>query len=595
MPAPAAFSQTGKRPSVTPEAEFRSRLSWFLAVSDQRALDPGALTYEPAFGLREKPFSLSSDPRFFFTRSAHGAAFGTLAAGIRRREGILVLTGEVGTGKTTLCRAVLQSLDQKTFAAFVADPFLSREDLLKTLLVDFGVVSVDEVRRGLLRGATRADLCYPLYDFLASLQPLKAFAVVMIDEAQNLTPELLEEIRILSDLENRQKLLEVFLIGQPELEARLAAPSMRQLTQRVAVRCELPPLTVSEVGAYISHRLTVAGNDGRVRFTDTATELVYAASTGIPRVVNLVCDRALTRAARMQTTRVDADHVAWGVNDLKIPVPETPKISLVPRQTDSNGQSAAAQSSEPPAHSSPSDVADALPPPDSLVQTLAGLMVDPQPQAFTESPELPAVPASKPAERAPFDNAEKVSATILPEPEFSLSDFKPETLAEPGESTVPVHVRTSKHWLAVGGVALALAGTLIGYRFWTTTPAAATSSAIVQPAAAPAPPPPVEAPVEQRPAAQPQEQLAILMATFQSEERTARSLRELRDAGFAAFSMDVSLREGARGRAVFLGPYGGPEEADRDLARARQIAGYDGGRIVSVKPPLVDSKDPRQQ
>src|SRR6202035_4491874 len=127
-------------------------------VSDVILQDPGSLTYEPYFGLREKPFSLSPDPRFFFRNSAHGATFDALLEGIRRREGILMLTGEVGTGKTTLCRAVLQALDRKTFAAFVADPFLSREDLLKTLLVDFGVVSEDEIRKGRLREVSRTDL-----------------------------------------------------------------------------------------------------------------------------------------------------------------------------------------------------------------------------------------------------------------------------------------------------------------------------------------------------------------------------------------------------------------------------------------------------
>jgi type II secretory pathway predicted ATPase ExeA len=301
-------------------AEFRSRLHWFIGASDVRTQDPGSLTYEPYFGLREKPFSLSSDPRFFFSQSSRGAAFDMLAAGIRRREGILVLTGEVGTGKTTLCRAVLQSLDQKTFAAFVPDPFLSREDLLKTLLVDFGVVSVDEIRSGRLRGASRTDLSYPLYDFLTSLQPLKAFAVVMIDEAQNLTAELLEEIRILSDLDNGQKLLEVVLVGQPELQARLATSTMRQLSQRVAVRCELSPLVRTDLARYVSHRLTVAGNDGKLQFTDDAIEFVWAASKGNPRVINLVCDRALFGAARSRTMSVKAEHVVWAVDDLKLPV-----------------------------------------------------------------------------------------------------------------------------------------------------------------------------------------------------------------------------------------------------------------------------------
>jgi type II secretory pathway predicted ATPase ExeA len=340
LPRPAAVSlvtvegKAQKRQAAVPPsdvmnltwrrgAEFRSRLSWFIGVSDAGPRDPGALTYEPYFGLREKPFSLSSDPRFFFSHSTHGAAFDRLAAGIRRREGILVLTGEVGTGKTTLCQAVFQSLDQKTFAAFVPDPFLSREDLLKTLLVSFGVVSEDEIRRGRLRGVSRTDLSYPLYDFLASLQPLNAFAVVMIDEAQNLTSELLEEIRILSDLENRQKLLQILLVGQPELQFRLTTSAMRQLSQRVSIRCELIPLAREDVRPYVSHRLAIAGNDGRVQFTDAAIDLVGTASNGTPRVINLVCDRALFRAASSQTLTVDAEHVVWAVDDLKLAAAQT--------------------------------------------------------------------------------------------------------------------------------------------------------------------------------------------------------------------------------------------------------------------------------
>ena len=295
-------------------AEARSRLHWFIGVADTTSPDPGSLTYEPFFGLHEKPFSLSSDPRFFFGHASHGTAFDTLSAGIRRREGLLVLTGEVGTGKTTLCRAVLQSLDQQTFAAFVPDPFLSREDLLKTLLVDFGVVSVDEVRSGRLRGASRTDLSYPLYEFLASLQPLKAFAVVMIDEAQNLSAELLEEVRVLSDLDNGQKLLEVVLVGQPELKARLATTAMRQVNQRVSVRCELAPLVRDDVARYVSHRLTVAGSAGACGSAPAAVELVWTASNGIPRVINLMCDRALASAWRARAFNVEPEHVSWAID-----------------------------------------------------------------------------------------------------------------------------------------------------------------------------------------------------------------------------------------------------------------------------------------
>ncbi len=191
--------------------------------------------YEQFYGLREKPFSLSSDPRFLYKSPAHKAAFNNLLTAIRRREGLIVLTGDIGTGKTTLCRAVLENLDRKTFTAFVPDPFVSREDLLKMLLIDFGVMSVDDLRSGRLKDVSRPDLSYPLYDFLKSLQPLNAVAVMIIDEAQNVPPPLLEEIRILSDLEDREKLLQVVLVGQLELRAHLKLPEMRQVDQRVSV------------------------------------------------------------------------------------------------------------------------------------------------------------------------------------------------------------------------------------------------------------------------------------------------------------------------------------------------------------------------
>ena len=226
----------------------------------------------------------------------------------------------MGSGKTTLCRAVFQSLDRKTLASFVPDPFLSREDLLKTLLVDFGVVPVEDIRNGRLRGASRTDLSYMLSEFLTSLQPVQAFAVVMIDEAQNLPSKLLEEIRVLCDLENRQKLLQLVLAGQPELRSRLGTFEMRQLTQRLSVQCELPPLAPKDVGPYVSHRLMIAGNNITLLFTDAAIDLVCAASSGIPRVINRVCDRALARAARAATMKVDAEHVLGAIDDLKLPI-----------------------------------------------------------------------------------------------------------------------------------------------------------------------------------------------------------------------------------------------------------------------------------
>ena len=285
--------------------------------------DHSSLTYELSFGLREKAFSLSPDPRFFFKESSPGAIFDVLLAGIRRREGILVVTGEVGAGKTTLCRAVVQSLDRTILAAFVPDPLLSREDLLKTLLVDFGVISADNVRGGELRGASRTDLRYALLDFLISLEPLHALAIVVMDEAQDLSTELLHEIRILSDFEHTQtRLLQFLLVGEPGLQSRLDGAEMRRLAQRVSIRSELEPLAAKDVGPYISHRLTIAGN-GTLRFTYGAIDRVYRTSGGIPRIINLVCDRALFRADRAGRRTVDAEHVLGAMQDLKLAATRT--------------------------------------------------------------------------------------------------------------------------------------------------------------------------------------------------------------------------------------------------------------------------------
>jgi type II secretory pathway predicted ATPase ExeA/cell division septation protein DedD len=281
--------------------------------------ESGLLLYEPFYGFAEKPFSLSTDPRFLFKSGSHTPVFHDVLAGIRRREGLVVLTGEIGMGKTTLCRSVLASLDRKTFAAFVPDPFVSREDLLKTLLVEFAVVSVDDLVQGRLRGASRAELSYTLYEFLRSLEPLDAFAVLVIDEAQNLPASLLEEIRILADLEGTRKLLQVVLIGQPELSRVLREPHMRQVKQRVTTHCELHPLDRQGVHGYVGHRLTVAGAPtDRRHFAGEAIDLVFEASGGVPRVVNRLCDWALQRGHRARASTIGPELVRQAMADLQL-------------------------------------------------------------------------------------------------------------------------------------------------------------------------------------------------------------------------------------------------------------------------------------
>jgi type II secretory pathway predicted ATPase ExeA len=299
------------------------------AIVDPPPAEPVArspfLTYEPYYGLKEKAFSLSADPRFLYKSRTHAPMFDDLHAGIRRREGIIVLTGEPGTGKTTLCRGVLAALGRKTFCAFVPDPFVSREDLLKMLLIEFGVLSVEDVRSGRLHTSTRAELSYPLYDFLRSLVPLQAYAVLIIDEAQNLSSKLLEEIRILSDLDGPEKLLQLVLVGQPELRDKLKDPAMRQVDQRVSVRCSLQPLERDALPGYIAHRLTVAGGGAdRVDFTPEALDILYNASNGNPRLINLIADKSLHRGHLDRTWIITPAIAAAALGDLGYAAPDPP-------------------------------------------------------------------------------------------------------------------------------------------------------------------------------------------------------------------------------------------------------------------------------
>ena len=263
------------------------------------------LTYEPHFGLTEKAFSLNADPRFMYDSPTHVAAGEDLLAGIRRREGLLVLTGQIGTGKTTLCRAVLAHLGRDTYSSLVPDPFASREDLLKMLLVDFGVVSIQELTSGAMRQATRTELGYRLSEFLESI-PRDAYVVVMIDEAQNLSLPLIEETRLLSDTFGAKGRLQIVFVGQPELHAKLKLPEMRQVDQRICGYHRLAPMDRDAVAGYIEHRLRAAGGRGdRVLFSPEIIEKLHARSGGVPRLINRVCDRALHLAYERRADHVD--------------------------------------------------------------------------------------------------------------------------------------------------------------------------------------------------------------------------------------------------------------------------------------------------
>jgi len=279
--------------------------------------------YEDYYGFVQPPFSLTPDPRFLYRSESHDLALQQVWQAIRRKEGFIVLTGDIGTGKTTLCRTLLEQFDETTFTALVLNPFLSVEELLREVLMSFGVVSKDAMKTGRLSTASKHELTRTLHDFLLSLVPLHGSAVLIIDEAQHLSTEVLEEIRVLSNLEtNDQKLLQIVIVGQLNLLDVLHKAELRQLDQRISIRCSLKALTREEVEAYVTHRLWVARGATAVTFTPKAFDLVHALSGGVPRMINLLCDRSLMAACDKQTSRITEEHIVHAAAQLGLEVPK---------------------------------------------------------------------------------------------------------------------------------------------------------------------------------------------------------------------------------------------------------------------------------
>lgn len=243
--------------------------------------------YARFYGLSEMPFNVTPDPRFLYLSPSHQEAISHLRYGIEERKGFIVLTGEVGCGKTTLCRALLNDLNHDVYeTALILNPRINERQLLHGILRELGEPANDA-----------SDVTHRINDALLQRIEAGKNIVLIIDEAQNLSFEVLEQIRLLSNLEtDSQKLLQVVLMGQPELKDRLKEPRLRQLKQRILVYYDLPPLNFADTAAYIHHRLALAGGHGRPRFTRAALRSVYRNSKGIPRLVNNICDRALLSA-----------------------------------------------------------------------------------------------------------------------------------------------------------------------------------------------------------------------------------------------------------------------------------------------------------
>ncbi|HTJ78213.1 MAG TPA: AAA family ATPase [Rariglobus sp.] len=255
--------------------------------------------YQSFYGLSEMPFNITPDPKFLYLSPTHQEALQHLKFGVQERKGFIVLIGEVGCGKTTLCRRFLNELDPARYdTALILNPRVTETQMLKAILTELGETKLSR---------SQNDLVAQMNRVLLERIALGRDIVLIIDEAQNLSFEVLEQIRLLSNLEtDQQKLLQIVLMGQPELKAVLAREELRQLRQRILIHYELHPLNLADVAHYVHHRLSLAGGLGRPAFTHWAMRAVHRYSRGIPRIINNLCDKSIL-AAYIR----DSDEVTW--------------------------------------------------------------------------------------------------------------------------------------------------------------------------------------------------------------------------------------------------------------------------------------------
>lgn len=287
--APAVSSRTAPPPAIAPPPPPRARVQPLPATASPPL--PGGSSPETFYGLTEKPFADAPDLKFLYRSAVFDRLSQELVSAIGRRAGIVMLTGASGIGKTTLCRSVVSELDRRTLVSLVSRHIWNFDDLLRTVLADFGVISSEELGRR-REPAARESLTTTLKDFLASVAALQASAVLVIDDADTLKADVLDEVRTLGDIAGAER-LQIVIAGNRDLLATVDQYELRELARRITSRLEMPPLAADDVRGYVRHRLAIAGPSARVEFDGPACEKLFEFSNGNPKVLNRLCDRAL--------------------------------------------------------------------------------------------------------------------------------------------------------------------------------------------------------------------------------------------------------------------------------------------------------------
>ena len=288
--------------------------------------------YQQYFGFKEAPFNISPDPSFLYLSASHREGLAQLSYGIRGRKGFIVLTGEVGTGKTTLIRTLLNELGASTHTALIFNTVVSPKDLMRYVCEEFGLVDIKQATQDI------HDYVVLLNEFLLATYQQGENCALIIDEAQNLSADVLESVRLLSNFEtSKDKLLQILMVGQPELAERLNSPELRQLKQRVTLRYRLRNLSLAESSEYIKNRLQIArGNSGL--FSHKAVETIYLYARGIPRIINVLCDNALLTAYALGRREVDASIIREVAEDLNLRSGVKPVVVLSKDQVSINSE-----------------------------------------------------------------------------------------------------------------------------------------------------------------------------------------------------------------------------------------------------------------